>query len=150
MSTAGVVDSVVRGIDDDLAQRVRRGNLLRVAHNAKRDNGAANVNRPVAYIEFTEAYSTTAAGEQFLLYDSRPHERGLEPFFIFASATGIRSLREARNWGSDGRSVHFLRWFKVLVDRYVRRCTSAVRFPLHSACYAGGPFGCLRRIRASA
>lgn len=80
---------------------------MRVANNAKRDNGAAFVNRPVADMEFNEAYSTTAAGEEFLLYDSRRTEPGLAPFLIFASATGIQSLREANDWGSDGKCIHF-------------------------------------------
>jgi len=78
---------------------------MRVANNAKRDNGAGFVNRPVATIEFNEANSTTAAGGEFLLYDSRDNdaERGLPVIFIFASATGIQSLREAKDWGSDGK-----------------------------------------------
>ena len=78
---------------------------MRVANNAKRDNGAALVNRAVALIEFNEAYSTTATGEEFLLFDSRhvPAEQELPAIFIFASATGIRSLREANDWGSDGK-----------------------------------------------
>jgi hypothetical protein len=101
-STAAVVDSVVRGLPDAVAQRYKRVNLLRVANNAKRDLGAASVNCPVGEIVFTDAYSTTAAGEEFLLYDSRRPEGDLPPFFIFASATGLQCLREARDWGSDG------------------------------------------------
>ncbi|KAH7701664.1 hypothetical protein AAVH_31200 [Aphelenchoides avenae] len=101
-NVAAVVDSVIRGLPDDVAQRLRRGNLLRVATNAKRGHGAVNVNRPAAEIMFTDAYSTTAAGEEFLLWDSRQTEPNLPPIFIFASATGIQSLRNATDWGSDG------------------------------------------------
>jgi hypothetical protein len=104
-STSAVVNNVVRGLPDEVAQRYRRINLMRVANNAKRENGAAFVNRAVALIDFNEAYSTTATGQEFLLYDSRNGpgpEQGLPVIFIFASATGIKSLREADHWGSDG------------------------------------------------
>lgn len=102
-SNAAIVDNATRGLPDNVAGHVRRANLLRVANNAKRGHGADHVNRHVNDIEFTEAYSTTATGEEFLLFDSRRTEPGHPPIIIFASATGIQCLRESRNWGSDGK-----------------------------------------------
>lgn len=74
-SNTAIVDNATRGVEDGVAQRIRRYNLLRVANNAKRGHGADRVNCPVDNIEFTEAYSTTAAGAEFLLFDSRRTEQ---------------------------------------------------------------------------
>jgi len=147
-SNAAIVDHVTRGMPDAVAQRIKRQNLLRVANNAKRGHGADQVNKPADEIEFTEAYSTTAAGEHFLLYDSRHPEAGQPPIVIFASATGIQSLRGSRDWGSDG-NCHLIKRMTHCDPRYVSRCAAPVRLTVHGACDARRPFACLRCVHAA-
>ncbi|KAH7725929.1 hypothetical protein AAVH_06370 [Aphelenchoides avenae] len=101
-SNAAIVDNITRGVPDDVAQRFKRHNLLRIANKAKSADGASKVNRLPPDIEWTDAFVRTATGDRFLLYDSRLAEHDKPIFFIWASPTGLNQLRTHRNWASDG------------------------------------------------
>ncbi|KAH7716603.1 hypothetical protein AAVH_15961 [Aphelenchoides avenae] len=93
-SNAAIVDNATRGLPDDVARHVKRANLLRIANDARRGHGADKVNRPLEDIEFNEAYSTTAAGEELLLWDSKRTEPGQSPIFICIGNRGPKATRE--------------------------------------------------------
>ncbi|KAH7662589.1 hypothetical protein AAVH_43449, partial [Aphelenchoides avenae] len=99
---AAIVDEALYGIEDDVALAINRQNLLRVANRAKRLDGSQQLLRPLPAIVFPEAFTQTATGQQFLLYDSRQHEPGQSVIFIFASPSGLEQLRLRDHWSADG------------------------------------------------
>lgn len=99
---AAIVDELMLGLEDDVALAVNRSNLLRVANRAKRLDGSRVLNQPLALIEFPDAFTKTATGLRFLIYDSRLHEPGEPVIFIFASPQGLEQLRLRANWSADG------------------------------------------------
>ena len=92
----------MRGLDDDTALAVDRNNLMRVAHRAKRVDCSKQLNLPLAEIVFPDAFTKTATGLRFLIYDSRHHEEGEPVIFIFASPIGLEQLRLRDHWSADG------------------------------------------------
>lgn len=101
-AATAIVDQAMLGLDEDMALAVDRNNLLRVAHRAKRLDGSRQLNLPLADIVFPEAFTKTATGQRFLIYDSRRHEEGLPVIFIFASPQGLAQLRLRDHWSADG------------------------------------------------
>lgn len=89
-------------LEDEVAVAVDRNNLLRVANRAKRLDGSRQLNLPLAEIVFPDAFTKTATGLRFLLYDSRLHELGESVIFIFASPQGLAQLRLRDHWSADG------------------------------------------------
>lgn len=104
VSAAAIVDSLMEGVDNEVALAVKRSNLLRVTHRAKRLDGSQMVNRDPALIEWPPVFKQTSTGNRFLLYDSRaPGEAPGQPvIFIWASATQLAQLRDNAQWSGDG------------------------------------------------
>lgn len=103
-SAANIVDEALRGADNDVVLAVPRENLLRVANNARRLEGARHVNRAnLADVDFPDAFKTTDVGDQFLLVDSRRlPQPPTSTFFVFASPVQLRELRQRQHWAVDG------------------------------------------------
>lgn len=99
---AAIVDEALYGVADDVALAIDRRNLLRVANRAKRLDNSRLLLRPLADVEFPEAFTKTATGQRFLLYDSRQQEPGESIVFIFASPSGLQQLRQRDHWSADG------------------------------------------------
>lgn len=116
----------MRGLEDDVALAVDRKNLLRVAHRAKRLDGSRQLNVPLADIVFPEAFTKTATGLRFLIYDSRLHEPHETVIFIFASPSGLQQLRQRDNWSADGTFWVTPRLFDSLDTVHANIGTSSV------------------------
>lgn len=102
-SAAVIVDHALRGADEDVVMAMPRDNLLRLVSNARRLEGARQVNRPaVADVVFPDAFKNTALGDAFLLFDSRTTQPGESVIFIFSSAAQLRELRRRQHWAVDG------------------------------------------------
>ena len=85
---------------------------------SKSHNAPASPNN-LADLEIPEQYAKTSSGAPFLVHDSGSPENGPERILIYASAEGIRMLRESEKWYADGTFKTVPRLFTQLYTIHV-------------------------------